>query len=156
MPNELMTLLQQAKEIAKRYRSLTGRPLGITGEIGEYEAARLLGLELAKVRQSGFDAIRHSADKEQRLQIKTRCVLPSSKSGQRLGRIKLGKEWGFVLLVLLDENFEAQAIYEAERLAVEAALKAPGSKARNERGALGINKFKKIGRQIWPQVGPSS
>jgi hypothetical protein len=54
-----------------------------------------------------------------------------------------------VLLVLLDETFEATAIYEADRPAVEAALLAPGSKARNERGALAVSKFKSIGRRIW-------
>jgi hypothetical protein len=31
--------------------------LGITGEIGEYEAARLLGLRLASAREPGYDAV---------------------------------------------------------------------------------------------------
>lgn len=56
------------------------------------------------------------------------------------------------MLVLLDENFEARTIYEADRKAVVAALKAPGSKAHNERGALGVAKFKAIGRRVWPQT----
>jgi hypothetical protein len=51
--------------------------------------------------------------------------------------------------VLLDENFDAAEIHEAEREAVLAALAAPGSKARNERGALGVAKFKAIGRLRW-------
>ncbi len=55
-----------------------------------------------------------------------------------------------MLLVLLDEEYEATAIYEARRSAVVKALLAPGSKSRNERGALGVAKFKAIGRQIWP------
>jgi hypothetical protein len=54
------------------------------------------------------------------------------------------------LLVLLDEDFDATAIYEADRAAIEAALLEPGSKARNERGALAVSKFKSIGRKIWP------
>ena len=53
------------------------------------------------------------------------------------------------MLVLLDGNFEATAIYEAPRAAVIAALTAPGSKSRNERGALGISKFKSIGFIRW-------
>ncbi len=153
MADDLLRLLQDAKAIAKRYRALTDRPLGITGEIGEYEAARLLGVELAGVRQSGFDAIRRVGGKMQHLQIKTRCLLPGAKPGQRVGRIELSKEWDAVLLVLLNEDFEAIAIYEAERAAVEAALRAPGSKARNERGALAVTKFKSIGRRVWPPVG---
>jgi hypothetical protein len=52
-------------------------------------------------------------------------------------------------MVLLDENFDALEIHEAERTAVLAALAAPGSKSRNERGALGVSKFKSIGKLRW-------
>jgi len=151
MPDErLLELLAEAKRLAKEYRELTGRPLGVTGEVAEYEAARLLGVELADVRQAGYDAIRRTADGVQRLQIKGRCILPSSKRGQRVGRIDLVDEWDAVLLVLLDENFDATVIYEADRATVVEALTAPGSRARNERGALAISKFKSIAEQIWP------
>ena len=51
--------------------------------------------------------------------------------------------------VILDQNFEAVEIYEAERPAVVAALTAPGSKARNEAGAMAVSKFKTIGRLRW-------
>ena len=73
--------------------------------------------------------------------------------GQQLGSIRLAQEWDIVLLVVMNERFEVRWIYEAEREAIEAALKAPGSKARNERGALSLTKFKSIGRQVWPVVG---
>ena len=46
-------------------------------------------------------------------------------------------------------NLDATEIHEAERAAVLAALSAPGSKARNERGQLGISKFKAIGKLRW-------
>ncbi len=103
-------LIDGAKDIAKRYRALTGRPLGITGEVAEYEAARLLGLELAAVRQAGYDAIRRIGGAEERLQIKGRCRL-SNNPGQRLGRLDLDKEWDAVLLVLLDTDLEPISIY---------------------------------------------
>jgi len=147
---KLFKLLGEVKQLAREYRELTGRPLGVTGEVAEYEAVRLLGLELAAVRQAGYDAIRNTAGGRQRLQIKGRCILPGSKTGQRVGGIKLDKAWDSVLLVLLDERFDATAIYEADRPAVEAALLAPGSKSRNERGALAVSKFRSIGRVIWP------
>ena len=41
-------------------------------------------------------------------------------------------------MVLLDASFSATEIGEADRAAVLAALAVPGSKARNERGALGV------------------
>jgi hypothetical protein len=52
-------------------------------------------------------------------------------------------------MVLLDQKFEATEIYEAHRQDIPAALSVPGSKARNERGALGVNKFKSIGKLRW-------
>jgi len=146
----LLELLAEVKRVAKEYRALTGRPLGVTGEVAEYEAARLLDVELSPVRQAGWDAIREAPAGTERLQIKGRCLLPDAKRSQRVGGIKLENEWDVVLLVLLDETFEATAIYEADRPAVEAALLAPGSKARNERGALAVSKFKSICRRIWP------
>ena len=148
---KLLELLSEAKRIAKEYRQLTGRPLGITGEIAEYEAGRLLGLELAPVRTAGYDAIRRTRAGDERLQIKGRCILPNAKPGQRIGRIDPSKEWHAVLLVLLNEEFDATAIYEARRAEVLRALKAPGSRARNERGALGVAKFISLGRKLWPR-----
>jgi hypothetical protein len=145
----IMEILKEAKTLAHRYRALTGKPLGITGEVAEYEAARILGLELAPARQAGYDAIEKTDRKVRRLQIKGRCVLPTSKSSQRLSRIDIVKDWDAVLMVLLDENFDATEIYEASRDAVIAALTAPGSKARNKRGALAVSKFKAIGKVRW-------
>ena len=54
-----------------------------------------------------------------------------------------------MLMVLLDENFNASAIYEASRADVLAALALPGSRSRNERGALGLSKFKSISQLRW-------
>lgn len=143
--DELTELLRKVKLLAKEYRELTGRPLGVTGEIAEYEAARLLeGVELLPPRQAGYDATRNG----ERLQIKGRCVLDATKA-QRVGRIDVASEWDAVLLVLLDEDYEATAIYEADRPAIEAAIATPGSKAR-EGGALAVSKFKSIGIKIWP------
>jgi hypothetical protein len=77
--------------------------------------------------------------------------LPNCKPGQRLGSIDITKDWDAVLMVLLDERFDATAIYEADRTPIVAALTAPGSKARNERGALAVSKFRSIGRLVWHQ-----
>lgn len=142
----LKRLINEAKKLAKEYRTLTGRPLGITGEVGELCAAEILNLKLSDARCPGYDAIGHDG---RRIQIKTRCLLPGAKPGQRLGKIKLDHPWDSVILILLDEDFEPISIHEAKRDDVEAALLAPGSKARNERGALGLSKFKSISARIW-------
>lgn len=141
-------ILDRAKRSAIDYYQLTGKPLGITGEYGEYVAAATLGLTLAEARTAGYDAIDSMG---RRIQIKARSIPRDKKLvGQRLGSIRLDHEWDVVLLVVMDELFELRWIFEAERPAIEEALKAPGSKARNERGALALAKFKSIGRQVWP------
>ncbi|SRR5258708_6486486 len=148
----IMEILGEAKRLGQEYYALTGQPLGITGEVAEYEAARILGVELTPARQAGYDAIEHSNKLIRRLQIKGRCLLPNCKPSQRLGSIDVTKDWDAVLVVLLDENFNATEMHEAERAAVLAALSAPGSKARNERGQLGVSKFKAIGKLRWRRL----
>ena len=142
-------LISKAKALAKEYRQLTGKPLGITGEVAEYEAARLLGLELSDARQPGYDAIRRQGDKIIKVQIKGRRLSSDSKSSQRLGSIRLEHDWDTVVLVILDEEFNPVELYEAEKKDIEEALLKPGSKARNERGALAMSKFKSISKLVW-------
>jgi hypothetical protein len=146
---QVLEILRQAKVLAQRYRALTGKPLGITGEVAEYEAARILGVELTPARQAGYDAVERVNGRQRRLQIKGRCILKGSKPGQRLGSIDIEKEWDAVLMVLVDDNFDAYEIYEAERDAVIAALIAPGSISRNERWAMSVTKFRAIARLRW-------
>lgn len=147
MNKELQEILAAAKNVAVRFKKLTGKPLGITGEIAEFSAAKLLGLELAEARQAGYDAIDSSGRK---IQIKGRCLPEKPGPGQRLGSIRLDHEWDNVLLVLLNQSFEVIEMWEADRPAVQEAILAPGSKARNERGALAVSKFKQIGTKVWP------
>ncbi|WP_157066774.1 DUF6998 domain-containing protein [Hyphomicrobium sulfonivorans] len=144
-------ILREAKTLAKEYREITGKPLGITGEVAEYEAARHLDLNLLPARNVGYDAIDKVTART--FQIKGRCVLPGSRPSQRLGKIDIASKFDAVLLVLLDQCFEATQIYEAERDAVIAALVRPGSKARNRRGAMSVSLFKKIGRMVWERDG---
>jgi hypothetical protein len=81
-----------AKRLAQEYRALTGKPLGITGEVAEYEAARVLGVELTPARQAGYDAVETRNGSMHRLQIKGRCLLENCKPGQRLGSIDVTKD----------------------------------------------------------------
>jgi len=145
----IVSVLKRVKELAVEYYKLTNKPLGITGEIAEAEAADKLGLELCAARNDGYDAIRHLAQGKTRIQIKGRRILSGSNASQRLGGIKLNKEWDSVVCVLLDDNYLAIEMYEAERNDVERELLKPGSRARNERGALSISKFKQISKRVW-------
>jgi hypothetical protein len=150
MPNtdQVFTILRKAKKLAQQYRQLTGKPLSVTGEVAEYEAARILDLELTAARQTGYDAVEQRKGKKKYLQIKGRCVLDGGKS-QRLGSIDIEKKWDAVLMVLLNKNLEAIEIREAPRKKVIEAILKPGSRARNERGALSVSKFRSISKPRW-------
>jgi hypothetical protein len=144
--DRLRDVINSAILAARQYKKLTGKPLGITGEVGEFLAAELLGWQLTNARQPGYDAVDSG---HRRIQIKARCISNNMNPGQRLGAIKFDHEWDCVALIILDEDYNPVSIHEASRNAVETALKEPGSKARNERGALGVIKFKRISCCIW-------
>lgn len=151
LSDEVLDVLASAKDVAKRYYQLTGKPLGITGEIAEMEAARLLGLELAPPRQSGWDASRLEEDGSmERLQIKGRWMMNGYRSAARVGAIDFNSEFDAVLLVLLDENLSPSEILRADRAKVVMALTEPGSRSRNLRGQMSISKFRQISTRVWP------
>lgn len=55
-------ILATIKPLAAEYYRLTGKPLGITGEVAEYVAAEVMGLKLAAARTAGYDVIRERPD----------------------------------------------------------------------------------------------
>lgn len=143
-------LIAQARLLATEYRRATGRPLaGISGEISQYDAARLLDLELRPGENAGYDAIGRGARAGRRVQIKARAIFDQSKSGQRIGQIKVDQDWDSVVLVLMDENFEPFEIYEAERADLVEALSDNTAGNRSKRGAMSVARFKAIGRLVW-------
>lgn len=150
--NEVYEILKEAKALARRYYHHTGKPLGVTGEVAEYEAARILNLELEVARKAGYDATETKDGVITRIQIKGRYFPDPKMRGGRLGGIDLRQPFDTVLLVLLDADYNAFAIYEAPRLAVEALILRPGSKARNERGSVGISQFRAISSLRWAEA----
>jgi len=146
---KLGPIIKRAKILAREYRKLTGKPLGITGEIGEYEAARLLRLSLCVARQHGYDATRRKKGRTERIQIKSRVVPPGPVSGQRLGLIEPSKPWDTVVVVLLGEDYAAVAVYEASRSDIEKELNRLGPKAK-KRG-FPVKNFQAIARQVFPK-----
>ena len=143
-------ILAAVKLLATEYYALTGKPLGVTGEIAEYAAAEALGRELVPARTEGYDATRTTAERTERIQIKGRACGDKPKRGQRLGAIRRGSPCDADLLVLLDDRtLELREMWEASALAVEERLAVGGSEAR-ARGALRVSEFKRLGKRVWP------
>lgn len=95
-PNDarVSEILAAVEPLAAEYYRLTGKPLGVTGEVAEYVAARELGLTLVAARMAGYDALRGP----ERTQIKGRAYSEDAKPGQRMSRIRLGAPCDNVLL----------------------------------------------------------
>ena len=148
-------LVTEARRLAAEYRKATGKPLGISGEIAEFDAAQALSLELCKDSVGGYDAIGlKDPRKDKRIQIKGRAVFDENKSGQRIGQLKLDQEWDSVVLVLMNDNYEPVTIYEADRDVLIEAMEENKSSKRNKRGAMSLAKFKIISNIVWtPEEG---
>jgi hypothetical protein len=144
-------LITEARRIAAEYRRATGKPLaGVTSEVCQYDAARLLDLELNKHDSGGgYDAIGRGSRDGLKIQIKGRAIFDDSKSGQRIGQLKLEQEWDAVVLVLMDDNLEPYEIYEAGRDDIIAAIGDNPTSKRSKRGIMSVARFRAIGRLAW-------
>ncbi len=141
-------LISQARQLAAEYRRAMGKPLpGVSNEVALHDAIRLLRLTPAGEGNGGFDAIDPERE-DKRIQIKSRTIFDESKSGQRIGQIKVDKPWDSVVLVLMDEEYEPYEIYEAERDELLEYMEQTSS-SRAKRGALSVARFKIIGRLAW-------
>jgi hypothetical protein len=121
---------------------------GVTGEVAENDAARLLHLELLNEKPGGYDAIGKGQREGKKIQIKGRAIFDETKSGQRIGQLKVDQEWDSVVLVLMNEDFEPFEIYEAERDVIMDAM-GDASSSRKKRGAMSVAKFKNIAQLVW-------
>lgn len=141
-------ILASVKPLAAEYYRISGKPLGVTGEVAEYVAAEILGLELVPPRTAGYDALRKTIAGVERIQIKGRAYDPAQRRSQRIGTIKPEGPCDVVMLVLLhNATLDPVEIWEAPFTTVVAI---GGSWSRNDRSALDVSDFRRLGRKIWP------
>ncbi len=150
-------LMSEARRLAAEYRRTTGKSLGISGEIAKHDACRLLGLEPHNGPAGGFDAVGRGPRAGRRIQIKGRAVFDERKGGQRIGQLKLDQDWDSLILVVMDENFEPDAIYEAPRARILEALEEAPQSGRHRRGAMSVARFRKLADRVWArEAGPAT
>jgi len=147
---DVSKLIAETRRLAAEYRRATGTPLAVSSEIARHDACNLLQLKPADAdAEGGFDAIGVAPDwKGLKIQIKGRAIFTEVKSGQRIGQLKLDKNWDAVVLVLMNEEYETQEIYMAKRDAVEHELQELDSK-RQSRGAMTVARFKHMAQLVW-------
>lgn len=151
--SKVKPMIDGIKSSAAKYYEVTNRPLGVTGEIAEFEAIEKLNLHPVPPRQDGHDAIRKLDGKEFFIQIKGRVVQPGANKSQRVGTLKpQNKNWSSVVLVLLNEKFQVFEMWEAQRKDILKYMNGNPSIAISERGQISVSKFKALGKKIWSDV----
>jgi hypothetical protein len=143
--------MSEARRIAAEYRRATGKSLGISSEIARHDACRLLNLEAVE-SSCGYDAVELGKSPQEKIQIKGRVIFDATKTGLRVGQLKLEQEWDAVVLVLLDDSFDTTEIYRADRQTIMEALEESVSATRSKRGAMSVNRFKRISTLVWDNV----
>jgi hypothetical protein len=141
-------LMAQTRKLAADYRRATGQPLPVSAEIANYDAARLLDLEIIQPPPGGYDAVGLSGQwQDKKVQIKGRAIFDEKKPGQRIGQLKVEQPWDTVVLVIMDDNYEPVEIYAADREEILESLDDQGN--RSKRGAMSVAKFKIISNLVW-------
>ena len=144
-------LIAQARSLAAEYRRAMGKPLpGVSSEIAEHDAIRLLALEPRPEGEAGGWDARDPRSGE-RFQIKSRLIAADSRGGERIGQLKLNQSWDAVLLVLMDEDYQPQEIWRARRDDLLEYIDSGSARAR--RGAMSVARFRVFGELVWDAVG---
>lgn len=139
-------LMSEARRLAADYHRATGETLPLSNEIARYDAMRLLGLAAPETAQPGVDAIGEGERSGITFQIKGRVVFPDSRSKQRVGQLGMEGQWQRVVLVLMDQDYEATEVIEVTREALVEALR---DIKPNKRGAMSVSRFRSLGHIAW-------
>src|SRR3989338_8392976 len=106
--DEIKKMVNKIIKIALEYETLTGRKLGITGEIAEIIVCHKLGLKLlANSLSPGHDAVDERGNK---FQIKSKRII---KNKGRIGRFSDHK-FDYLITVLFDKNYKIIGLYQAD------------------------------------------
>lgn len=145
---DVQKLMDETRRLAAAYRHATGQTLPVSAELCRYDAQQLLDLISPEEPEAGIDAI--SKDEEpDRYQIKGRVIFDESKSGQRLGNVNLDTDWDYLLLVLMDDEYNTQEIWQMDRATAEEAILEGADSKRARRGAMSVAKFRALGKLVW-------
>jgi hypothetical protein len=142
-------LMHETRQLAARYRETMGTVLPVTSEIARFDAARLLQLQLVDDTASTIDAIGTGKLAGKKILIKGRAIFETTRSSPRLGQLNTEQDWDWVVLVLFDDQYEAEEIYQASREDILLALENKENSNRKKRGAMSIAQFKIIGHRVW-------
>lgn len=133
-------LIEHIIPLAVEYRQRFGKSLGITSEVGEYRASKLLKLKRVPGNiNEGFDAV---DQKGKRVQIKSRIC---HRSQERTGLFN-NFNFDYALLVLMSEDYEVTEIHRLQREKISEQIRTQ----KYRRPSLSVGKFRKLAERVYP------
>ena len=137
-------LMSETRHLAAEYHKLTGFALPVSNELARHDAMNILQLDQPSDPESGVDLIGTGPLAGKKIQVKARVIFTGAKSRPKVGQLNFDGKWDVVILVLLDDNYNAAAMYLADRSNLH-ELNAKAGKA------LSIGRFKAAAKLIWAQ-----
>jgi hypothetical protein len=138
-------LIDETRRLAAEFKRTTGTMLPVSGEIARYDVSHLLDLTLTNDSGCGYDATGNNKREGLRVQIKSRVIGDSVKSGHRLGQINPNGNWDIVILSLMNNAFEPLEMYQLSRNEVVNTL----SNSHKKHHTISVAKFKIMGDLVW-------
>lgn len=138
-------LINETRRLAAEFKRTTGTMLPVSGEIARYDVSHHLGLTLNNDHNCGYDATGNNEREGLRVQIKSRVIGDSVKSGHRLGQLNPNGNWDIVILSLMDDEFEPLEMYQISRDRIIEVLRSTSKKNRS----ISVAKFKVISDLVW-------
>ncbi len=142
-------LMFETRQLAAKYKQTTGNTLPVTGEIARFDAAKALGLKLIEDMTLGYDALGQQDREGEKILIKGRVIFEDTQSNPRLGQVNPDGRWDTVVMVLLNDDYQAIEMYEATQQDIIDALEGKSERKSKKRGAMSVAQFKIIGTLVW-------
>ena len=137
----------ELRKVASRHRRLTGNTIsGLTGELGEYFASKLLKLRIARKNNNpGYDAIRGKT----KVQIKTGIPVysASNKPYWQFSHVSTSHNWNIIVFVFLTIRYEVKYMYCMSKTALRKAQTVSAKKHSSITGT----QVMKFGERVYPK-----
>lgn len=138
--NQILKVVKKVISVALEYEKLTGRKLGITGEVGEVLVCDNRKLKLLNdPLEAGYDAIDNES---KHYQIKARRS-NNTNPGARIGRFAKHK-FDYAILAFLEFDYSIKELWRATYKDLLPVIK------RHERRNPSVNEFLRVAEKIFP------
>lgn len=144
-------LMSETRHLAAEYRRVTGKVLPVSNELSRHDVSSKLGFTNPEQPESGVDLIGVGLWQDKRIQVKSRVVFKNSKSRPKLGQLNFDGKWEYVILVIMNDDYQPEEMYIAKKEVLLDAMKNSLNIKSKDRNTISVAKFKMLGELVWRQ-----